>query len=102
MAAEFALRPSESPLPNPNGLAKYSSTNKSAVPRSLPESINIIDIRSDAVAFNLKQEIFQLFRPDEGPRKLPTMLLYDEKGLQLFEQVCATLLAMFPRRVASS
>jgi len=87
MAAEFALRPFEGPLPNHASLATYNSSSKSAVPRSLPDAIDIIDIRSDAVAFNLKQEIFELFRPDEGPRKLPTMLLYDEKGLQLFEQI---------------
>ena len=90
MAAEFALRPFEGPLPNHASLATYNSSSKSAVPRSLPDAIDIIDIRSDAVAFNLKQEIFELFRPDEGPRKLPTMLLYDEKGLQLFEQVCCS------------
>lgn len=87
----FAIRPSEgNPLPSSEGLAGASSSkNKSAVPRSLPDTIDIIDIRSDTVAFNLKHEIFQLFRPDEGPRQLPTLLLYDEKGLQLFEEVRA-------------
>ncbi|KXJ86110.1 C-type lectin protein [Microdochium bolleyi] len=83
----FAIRPSEGSLPTPNGLAAGKPKNQSAIPRSLPDAIDIIDIRSDAVAFNLKQEIFQLFRPQEGPRQLPTLLLYDEKGLQLFEKI---------------
>lgn len=36
---------------------------------------------------NLKDEIFTLFEPAAGPRKLPTLLLYNEKGLQLFEEI---------------
>ena len=49
--------------------------------------VDIIDIRDGVVQFNLKEEIHHLFRPQEGYRKLPTLLLYDEKGLQLFEDV---------------
>ena len=49
--------------------------------------VDIIDIRDGVVQFNLKEEIHRLFRPQEGYRKLPTLLLYDEKGLQLFEDV---------------
>ncbi|KAI1775237.1 C-type lectin protein [Hypoxylon cercidicola] len=48
---------------------------------------DIIDIRQAAVEINLKEEIPKLLRPQEGPRKLPTLLLYDEKGLQLFEEI---------------
>jgi L-histidine Nalpha-methyltransferase / hercynylcysteine S-oxide synthase len=60
-----------------------------AVPKSLKSDsgLDIIDIRQTTVEFNLKQEIHSQFRPSEGPRQLPTLLLYDEKGLQLFEQV---------------
>lgn len=50
--------------------------------------VDIIDIRGAAVETNLKDDILSLFSPKEGPRKLPTLLLYDEKGLQLFEDVC--------------
>ncbi|KAI0161669.1 C-type lectin protein [Hypoxylon sp. FL1284] len=50
-------------------------------------SADIIDIRQAAVEINLKEEISKLLRPQEGPRKLPTLLLYDEKGLQLFEEI---------------
>ncbi|KAI1142131.1 C-type lectin protein [Hypoxylon sp. FL0543] len=49
--------------------------------------VDIIDIRQAAVEINLKEEIPRLLRPQEGPRKLPTLLLYDKKGLQLFEQI---------------
>ncbi|CAI4216969.1 unnamed protein product [Parascedosporium putredinis] len=48
---------------------------------------DIIDIRRTLVEMNLKDEIFTLFEPAAGPRKLPTLLLYNEKGLQLFEEV---------------
>lgn len=49
--------------------------------------VDIIDIRGAAVEINLKDDILSLFSPKEGPRMLPTLLLYDEKGLQLFEEV---------------
>ncbi|KAI2621365.1 DUF323 domain protein [Xylaria nigripes] len=48
---------------------------------------DIIDIRRDTVKANLKEDIHTLFHPRQGPRKLPTLLLYDEKGLQLFEKI---------------
>lgn len=48
--------------------------------------LDIIDIRCAAVEINLKDEINTLFKPKTGPRKLPTLLLYDERGLQLFEE----------------
>ncbi|KAI5926159.1 C-type lectin protein [Camillea tinctor] len=52
-----------------------------------PSAADIIDIRQATVASNLKEDIHNLFRPQEGPRRLPTLLLYDEKGLQLFEEI---------------
>lgn len=54
-------------------------------------AVDIIDIRSAAVEINLKEEINCLFKPKDGPRKLPTLLLYNERGLQLFEEVLPTL-----------
>lgn len=48
---------------------------------------DIIDIRSAAVEFNLKEDIYTHFKPKHGPRKMPTLLLYNERGLQLFEKV---------------
>lgn len=58
---------------------------------SRPENtaeIDIIDIRHDAVETNLKEEILRSLRTRYGPKTLPTLLLYDERGLQLFEKVC--------------
>ncbi len=49
--------------------------------------VNIIDIRRASVETSLRDEIVSLFAPKVGPRTLPTLLLYDEKGLQLFEEV---------------
>ncbi|AEO67102.1 uncharacterized protein THITE_2115903 [Thermothielavioides terrestris NRRL 8126] len=49
--------------------------------------LDIIDIRHAAVEINLKAEVLSMFHTRDGPRKLPTLLLYDERGLQLFEQV---------------
>ncbi|GAB0137565.1 hypothetical protein EsDP_00005825 [Epichloe bromicola] len=49
---------------------------------------DIIDIRSNKVDFNLKDELVSSFNPpDGGARRLPTLLLYDERGLQLFEHI---------------
>nr|POE72323.1 ergothioneine biosynthesis protein 1 [Quercus suber] len=52
---------------------------------------DIIDIRSDAAGFELKQEIFAGLKEKNGkPRAektLPTLLLYDDAGLKLFERI---------------
>lgn len=50
-------------------------------------SIDIIDIRHDAVEVNLKDEILKSLRPESGIKTMPTLLLYNERGLQLFEEV---------------
>ncbi len=74
-------------FPSP-GLGKgLGKTNKQ-------HQVDIIDIRQVAVEINLKEEIDKLFRPREGPRTLPTLLLYDEKGLQLFEDVSRNSIAI--------
>ena len=49
--------------------------------------IDIIDIRHDAVEINLKGEILTSLSPKVGRKTMPTLLLYDERGLQLFEEV---------------
>jgi len=53
--------------------------------RTAPQKI--IDIRRSLVEMNLKEEIISMFNPAKGPRKLPTLLLYNEEGLQIFEDV---------------
>jgi hypothetical protein len=70
--------------PSAGKLAKgaYRPQQKSAA-----TPLDIIDIRLDTVEASLKEDIHSLFHPKEGLRKLPTLLLYDERGLQLFEKV---------------
>lgn len=48
---------------------------------------NIIDIRGEHAVIDLEKAVETMMNPKEGPRQLPTLLLYDEKGLQLFEDV---------------
>lgn len=55
--------------------------------KPVSKHLDIIDIRGEAVEINLKDEIASSICPEDGPRMLPTLLLYDEKGLQLFEDV---------------
>lgn len=56
--------------------------------KSARQPVDIMDIRADRAEINLKDEVISMMSPEEGsPRSLPTLLLYDEKGLQLFEDV---------------
>ena len=59
-----------------------------STPVKKQSSFDIIDIRREDGDIDLKEEISTLINPEEGPRTLPTLLLYDKKGLQLFEEVC--------------
>ena len=58
--------------------------------------IHTIDIRRDGVEINLQADILSSLKPESGPKSLPTLILYDERGLQLFEEVRPTLLAVLP------
>ncbi|KAL6813032.1 C-type lectin protein [Trichoderma sp. SZMC 28013] len=49
--------------------------------------LDIIDIQNARIDINLKDEILTQMNPEQGPRTLPTLLLYDERGLQLFEDI---------------
>ncbi|EJT79063.1 hypothetical protein GGTG_04152 [Gaeumannomyces tritici R3-111a-1] len=94
-AAELELRPSggvADPLEGISG-KPFSVTPKLKPGHGFretnggrPES-RIIDIRAAGIETNLKAEIVTLFRPKAGPRVLPTILLYDQRGLQLFEEI---------------
>lgn len=69
-------------------LPMVASVNPGSRKMSAPiPNPDIIDIRSAAVEFNLKEDIYAHFKPKHGPRKMPTLLLYNERGLQLFEKV---------------
>lgn len=53
-----------------------------------PAVPGIIDIRSDIAGIELKQLIRSGLKPEDGGEKtLPTLLLYDNKGLKLFEKI---------------
>lgn len=70
----------------------FHSNNTSTFPDQppTPESmsdVHIVDIRRDKTQLDLKEEIFKFLNPQQGSKKLPTLLLYDEKGLQIFEKV---------------
>jgi hypothetical protein len=72
--------------------AKAAYMAKSLGPKAVSHSesiskFDVIDIRRDAVEINLKEDVLTYLRPESGPKQLPTLLLYDERGLQLFEEV---------------
>lgn len=50
--------------------------------------VSIIDIRQGGFDVSLVDQIRQKLNPAKGQeRRMPTLLLYDEEGLQLFEQI---------------
>ena len=51
-------------------------------------NVSIIDIRRSEIASSILDEMNSKLRPAPGQEKsLPTMLLYDEPGLKLFEDI---------------
>lgn len=62
---------------------KSATTTTTTTQRAL----DIIDIQNARIEVNLKDEILAQMNPEQGPRTLPTLLLYDERGLQLFEEI---------------
>lgn len=72
----------------PNGslpMAKENGVN--GTQPGAKTNIEILDIRRAAVEINLKEDILSQIHPKNGPRTMPTLLLYNERGLQLFEEV---------------
>ncbi|OJD40368.1 uncharacterized protein BKCO1_1000233 [Diplodia corticola] len=64
---------------------RYDSFNNVQHPTTSP---TVIDIRRDAGEISLAQAISDGLRPaDGGEKTLPTLLLYDEAGLRLFEKI---------------
>ncbi|KAF7564098.1 hypothetical protein G7046_g34 [Stylonectria norvegica] len=74
-------------MPSATSSAVASLPVKSAEGKTPHTTLDIIDIRGEHVEINLKEEVVSLFNPATGPRTLPTLLLYNEKGLQLFEDI---------------
>ncbi|KAI9649697.1 hypothetical protein NHQ30_002278 [Ciborinia camelliae] len=50
-------------------------------------TFDIIDIGHDGAEIELKSEILASLRPQSGLKSLPTLLLYDERGLQIYEEI---------------
>lgn len=49
---------------------------------------NIIDIRQDREKISLRDEIEKGLNPEkDAEKRLPTLLLYNERGLQIFEEI---------------
>lgn len=62
-------------------IPEFETAGQSTVP-------GIIDIRSDSAGIELKKLIRDGLKPQDGGEKtLPTLLLYDNKGLKLFEDI---------------
>lgn len=72
-------------------VGKHIPLSKTLGGQDLSKSIDIIDIRHDVVEMNLKEEILSSLSPKKGPKTMPTLLLYDESGLQIFEGVSKSL-----------
>lgn len=53
--------------------------------RKLTANVPIIDIRRTELDDDLRNDILEGLRQE--PKSLPTLLLYDEKGLNLFEDI---------------
>ena len=52
------------------------------------DGVSIIDIRRQGLGVSLVDEIRDQLRPGKGKEKrLPTLLLYDERGLKIFEDI---------------
>lgn len=50
--------------------------------------VSIIDIRQGGSDISIVDEIRQKLNPGQGQeRRMPTLLLYDEEGLRLFEEI---------------
>lgn len=52
------------------------------------DAVDIVNIHQDDMEFSLVDELYKSLNPSEGqPRSFPTLLLYDTKGLKLFEKI---------------
>ena len=56
--------------------------------KSSHDSVSIIDIRENEVGKTIVDDLNMKIRPQPGTEKrLPNLLLYDERGLKLFEEI---------------
>jgi hypothetical protein len=68
--------------------ANHSTTFQSTAYAIMTVGTKIIDIRTDTALSDIVADIKTGLRPkDGGEKKLPTLLLYSESGLKLFEKI---------------
>jgi hypothetical protein len=84
--AEYSVA-EQNGLPQTLGKLTIKNAGETDTKTTITSDIDIIDIRSDAIEKDVKVDILSMLKPENGPKKLPTLLLYDEKGLQIFEEV---------------
>ena len=69
--------------PTPSAMARMNGHSNGH-----SSNANIIDIRQGGLDFDLLAEMRKSLNPGKGQEKrMPTLLLYDEQGLKLFEDI---------------
>ncbi|TRX96381.1 hypothetical protein FHL15_002653 [Xylaria flabelliformis] len=69
-------------------IASFSTLPAATVQQTVTPKNEIIDIRSTTHGINLKNDLLLKLTPGENEeKKIPTILLYDEAGLKLFEEI---------------
>lgn len=57
-------------------------------PKKDVRHVSVIDIRREAAEYSILDEMRKMLNSTPGnEKKMPTMLLYDEQGLKLFEEI---------------
>ncbi|KAJ5371067.1 Ergothioneine biosynthesis protein 1 [Penicillium cataractarum] len=52
------------------------------------DAVEIVDIHQDDLEFSLVDDLYKSLNPEEDkPRSFPTLLLYDTRGLKIFEKI---------------
>ncbi|KAF3911734.1 hypothetical protein AA313_de0205244 [Arthrobotrys entomopaga] len=64
--------------------------NNGVLVNATQTAVKIIDIRSSHVEYQLNEDIINGLKKGYGEKTLPTMLLYDEAGLKVFEEITYT------------
>jgi len=85
--ADYSAAGSHGLQPQISGKAGSKSAAGNGPEADITSDIDIIDIRCNATEMDLKLEIMSMLKPAKGPKQMPTLLLYDERGLQIFEKV---------------
>ena len=70
------------------GDASPATVRQAERPRDNDRNVSIIDIRREGSEYSILDEMSKMLNPKPGQeKKMPTLLLYDEQGLKLFEDI---------------